>query len=355
MDSHSKRMSRRAFVGLLSASAALTVVACGSGLESADPERLEAGFETAASERAGGGPSAELAGGPPFQIEPTDMVSPIGIGQNDERKDIYVVTGDSKLFEFDKNGAFHYWTDGGDTTEEGMYSGPTDTTQDRSRQLWVVDSGNHRIERYNWYNGHPEGHMGEALIWDAPDITQLRASAKGEPFTINSKGELRGYLAQDGSEEPGLIEAPVEGGVWTGITVVPISGEIFGLLWVPDEGVTKLYQYLEFGFGVSHEQVGLEFRADFEGLDTPPGRFSVDRKEQYFVVVPETNQVRRYGIDGAFHLEWGGEGAGPGEFSGATGIQAGVIGIYVADTGNNRIQKFDAEGGFSVEWGGGGV
>lgn len=353
MKLRSKLLNRRGFIGLLSTSAVLAVAACGEG--KADADRLQAGYETAASERAGGGPSADLAGGPAFDTEPTPMVSPIGIGQNDERKDIYVVTGDNKLFEFDKNGAFHFWTDGGETTEEGKYSSPTDTTQDRSRQLWVVDSGNDRIERYNWYNGHPEGHMGEALKWSAPDIVQLRASAKGEPFTINSNGELRGYLAQDGSEEPGLIESPVEGGIWTGITVVPISGEIFGLLWVPDEGVAKLYQWLEFGFGVSHEEVGLEFRADFKGLDSAPGRFSVDRKDHYFVVMPETNQIKRYGIDGSFELEWGGEGAGPGEFNGATGIQAGVIGVYVADTGNNRVQKFDVEGAFVAEWGGEGT
>ena len=354
MVSHSNRMSRRAFVGLLSASATLAVAACGVGEKAADPDRLEAGFETAASERAGGGPSAELAGGPPFQVEPTDMVSPIGIGQNDERKDIYVVTGDNKLFEFDKDGALHFWTDGGETTEDGKFSGPTDTTQDRSRQLWVVDSGNSRIQKYGLYLGIPEGYLPKPTIWGAPGMVQLRASAEGQPFTINDVGEMRSYVALDGSGEK-LIESPVEGGIWTGITVVPISGEVFALLWVPDEGVAKLYEWLAGGFGRSRDETGLEFRADLEDLDTQPGRFSVDRKDQYFVVVPETNQIRRYGIDGAFHLEWGGEGAGPGEFNGATGIQAGVIGVYVADTGNNRIQKFDAEGAFSLEWGGRGV
>jgi DNA-binding beta-propeller fold protein YncE len=81
----------------------------------------------------------------------------------------------------------------------------------------------------------------------------------------------------------------------------------------------------------------------------------VDRKEQYFVVMPEENEIRRFGIDGALQTTWGGEGAGPGEFNGPTGIQAGVIGIYVADTGNNRIQRFDAEGAFVLEWGGEGL
>ena len=355
MNSHSKWMSRRAFVGLLSASAALAVAACGAGgQEAADPERLQTGFETAGSERAGGGPSAELAGGPPFQEVPTAMVAPIGIGQNDERKDVYVVTGDNKLFEFGQNGELHFWTDGGETTEEGKFSGPTDTTQDRSRQLWVVDSDNNRIQKFGLYLGRPEGFMPKPTIWAAPGMVQLRASAEGQPFTINNVGEMRTYVALDGSGEE-LIESPVEDGIWTGITVVPISGEVFALLWVPEEGVAKLYEWLAGGFGRSRDETGLDFRADFEGLDTQPGRFSVDRKDNYFVVIPETSQIRRYGIDGAFHLEWGGEGAGPGEFSGATGIQAGVAGVYVADTGNNRIQKFDAEGAFVVEWGGEGV
>ncbi len=78
MNSKSSRMSRRAFVGLLSASAALAVAACGVGETAADPDRLKAGIETAGSSRAGGGPSAELAGGPPFQEEPIPrIVNPV--------------------------------------------------------------------------------------------------------------------------------------------------------------------------------------------------------------------------------------------------------------------------------------
>lgn len=354
MKQKSSRMSRRAFVGLLSASATLAVAACGVGEGAADPDRLKGGIETAASERSGGGPSVELAGGPPFQLEPAPMVSPIGIGQNDERKDIYVVTADNKLYEFDKDGVFHFWTDGGATTEDGKFDAPTDTTQDRSRQLWVVDSGNNRIEKYGLYLGNPEGYLPKPTIWAAPGMVQLRASAEGQPFSINDQGEMRTYVALDGSGEE-LIESPDPGGIWTGITVVPISGEVFALLWVPDEGVAKLYEWLAGGFGRSRDDTGLEFRAEFEGLDTMPGRFSVDRKEQYFVVMPEENEIRRFGIDGALQTTWGGEGAGPGEFNGPTGIQAGVIGIYVADTGNNRIQRFDAEGAFVLEWGGEGL
>ena len=350
----SSRMSRRAFVVLLSASATLAIAACGVGEGAADPERLKGGIETAASERSGGGPSVELAGGPPFQLEPTPMVSPIGIGQNDERKDIYVVTGDNKLYEFDKNGVFHFWTDGATPTDDWAFDAPTDTTQDRSRQLWVVDSGNSRIQKYGLYLGNPEGYLPKPTIWTATGMRQLRASAEGQPFTINDIGEMRTYVALDGSGEE-LIESPEPGGIWTGITVVPISGEVFALLWLPDEGVAKIYEWLAGGFGRSRDDTGLEFRADLEGVDTMPGRFSVDRKEQYFVVMPDENEIRRFGIDGAFHLKWGGEGAGPGEFNGPTGIQAGVIGVYVADTGNNRIQRFDAEGAFVLEWGGEGL
>ena len=353
MSSQTSRMTRRAFVGLLSTSAALTVAACGVGEGAADPGRLKAGIETAASSRAGGGPSAELAGGPPSQEEPIPMVSPIGIGQNDERKDIYVTTADNKLFEFGKNGVFHFWTDGGTTTEDGKFDAPTDTTQDRSRQLWVADSGNNRIQKYGLYLGRPEGFMPKPVIWAAEGIVQLRASAEGQPFTLNSKGEMRTYVADGSGEE--LIESPEPGGIWTGITVVPISGEVFALLWLPDEGVAKLYEWLAGGFGRSRDETGLEFRADMEGLESEPGRFSVDRKDHFFVVMPDANEIRRFGIDGAFHNKWGGEGSGPGEFSGATGIQAGVEGVYVADTGNNRIQKFDIEGAFLLEWSGEGL
>ena len=53
-----------------------------------------------------------------------------------------------------------------------------------------------------------------------------------------------------------------------------------------------------------------------------------------------------------FEQEWGGTGAGPGEFNFPLGLAVDETGaLYVADLLNQRVQKFDAIGGFQLEWG----
>ncbi|HEX6510778.1 MAG TPA: flippase activity-associated protein Agl23, partial [Chloroflexota bacterium] len=50
--------------------------------------------------------------------------------------------------------------------------------------------------------------------------------------------------------------------------------------------------------------------------------------------------------------QFGSQGSGDGQLSGARGIAVATDGsIYVADQGNNRVEKFDANGKFMLKWG----
>lgn len=49
--------------------------------------------------------------------------------------------------------------------------------------------------------------------------------------------------------------------------------------------------------------------------------------------------------------KWGGQGAGPGKFTGAQGLAVDKAGnVYVADTDNFRVQMFSATGAFRKQW-----
>lgn len=49
--------------------------------------------------------------------------------------------------------------------------------------------------------------------------------------------------------------------------------------------------------------------------------------------------------------KWGGNGQGPGKFSGAHGLAVDKAGnVYVADTDNHRVQMFSATGAFRKQW-----
>ncbi len=85
------------------------------------------------------------------------MVGSVGIGQNDERQDLYVVTSDNKLFEFTKGGVLNYRCDGGDevTDRQHPFKAPADITMDLTRVLWVLDAGNAQVQKFSTYIGSP--------------------------------------------------------------------------------------------------------------------------------------------------------------------------------------------------------
>jgi DNA-binding beta-propeller fold protein YncE len=68
-------------------------------------------------------------------------------------------------------------------------------------------------------------------------------------------------------------------------------------------------------------------------------------------------RVVKYSRDGAYLLEWGKRGKGPGEFGLPHNVVTDREGrVYVTDRDNQRIQVFDSKGTFLTQWvGTGGV
>jgi DNA-binding beta-propeller fold protein YncE len=82
-----------------------------------------------------------------------------------------------------------------------------------------------------------------------------------------------------------------------------------------------------------------------------PRSIAVDRDGTLLVVDTGTHRVRRYTPDGQFVGQIGRRGKEPGDFEEPTGIAVGPDGsIYVADAGNARIQKFDSAFRFVASW-----
>lgn len=303
-----------------------------------------------------GGLQAPPHFGPKWEDSPTDMVGPVGIGQDDWSNDIYVVTSDSKLFSFTKDGLLNYWSNGGDkvTGCQHPFNSPADVASDGRRLLWVLDTGNIQTQVFPTFASRRFGHMNFPETWHDPDLavaSQLGAISD-LAYIITAGGRLMFFTLPhpDFGADKGVIDSPETGGLWRGIAAVPESEKLFGLLWVPHRKIAKLIQihrpdWLEYE---------LEHKANFEDLDDP-GPMSVNHKEQFFVLNQGTGVIHRYEREGWRSGTFGGSGSGPGEFSDASDLQAGVEGVYVADTGNNRIQRFDENGRFIAEWGGAGT
>jgi len=82
-----------------------------------------------------------------------------------------------------------------------------------------------------------------------------------------------------------------------------------------------------------------------------PRGIAIDQQGNILVADTGTNRIRRYTPDGAHLGDFGRRGKEAGEFEEPTGIAVGPDGsIFVAEAGNARIQKFDASGKYIAAW-----
>jgi len=198
------------------------------------------------------GPAADLEGrltiGGPGS-EAGQFRSPVGIAL-DAQGNLYVAdSGNARVQKFDAAGRF-LETVGVPGTEPGQFNQPAGAAVDAQGNLYVVDTWNHRVQKFG------------------PDLA---------------------FMATWGRPTNDLIN--------------PGPDQMWG-----------------------------------------PRAIAVDAQGNVWVVDTGTHRVRKFAPDGTPLGAFGGRGRQPGRFQEPVGIAIGADGsIFIADAGNARIQKFDAE------------
>ena len=159
--------------------------------------------------------------------------------------------------------------------------------------LWVLDSGNDRVERFN----------GEAH-----------------------------YVSQFGSEGSGSGQF-----AWPTALAVDAHGD----LWVVDSGNNRVEEFNEEGTFL--KAIGSE--------GSGPGQFrwpiaiAIDSHGDLWVLDYENGRVEEFNEGGEYVRQFGSEGSGDGQFKSAEGIAVDSHDhVWVADGGNARVEEFDDEG-----------
>ena len=196
---------------------------------------------------------------------------------------------------------------------------PEDITLDHSGNIYVLDTGNYRIQKFDregrllliWGRKGPKAGQFSwpTEIWAANDRLFVADSRNNRLQVFDARGALVGQIGSYGSG-PGQFADPV------GITVTAA-----GILYVVDRG---------------------------------------------------NGRIQKLNRDGSVLAEWGSNGTGPGQFNFPRDIVVDAIGrVYVTDTGrpnrtvsveptdwqvagpnsNHRIQVFDSDGRFLNQWG----
>jgi RHS repeat-associated protein len=223
--------------------------------------------------------------------------SGIAVGPNGR---IWVVdTGNCRIQHFNAEGVFQAKF-GSCGTKKSEFAAPTAITVDSSGHVWVADTGNSRLQEFNEVGGY-----------------------------INQFGKL--------GTSTGQFNNP------SGIAVGPN-----GHIWVADTGNNRVQQFDAEG----------KFISQFGTTGTGNGQFkkpygiAVSSEERIWVVDKENSRVQQFNAEGKYLSQVGSSGSGAGQFSNPSGVAVGSSGhIWVVDTGNKRVEEFNKAGEYVTKFG----
>jgi DNA-binding beta-propeller fold protein YncE len=219
-------------------------------------------------------------------------------------------------------GQFHL----GDPRDMGIGSGAV--AFDAAGNIYVVDTGNHRIQKFG-----PDRAFITAWGSEGSGDGQFR-----RPVDLAVDGRGRVYVSDTGW---GTIQVFDDDGTWlatwSGLgTPAGLAVDGDGNLWVAEggSGVVK--------FSAEGERL-----ATWNDYGTGEGQFldsvsvAVDAQGRVFVADLSADRVQVFSPDGAFLGAWGESGTEAGQFRGPRGLVLdGKGAVYVTEFSGKRVQKF---------------
>ena len=262
---------------------------------------------------------------------------------------------------------------GGPGTDEGKFNEPRDIAVDQEGNVYVADTGNRRIQKFDsqgefllaWSGGEANfveplavvvTSQGQILVLDSEPGWIYRFTADGEPLGrfggpeaqffhprgMAIDGQDNIYIADTGGcrivkydtngnkltqfgekgSAPGQLLEP------TDVAITP-----WGDLYVADTSNRRIQRWDN--FGRYQAEWAIPVASPYNGPHLAPAADG-----SLFVTTPEEHQVRRYSPEGELLGQWG----GPEHFRIPVGLTLDEDGnLYVADTLNHRIQQFSKD------------
>ena len=259
---------------------------------------------------------------------------------------VYVLDGGNhRIQKFTSSGAFiTKW--GSEGSEDGEFDNPEGIEVDGEGNVYVADYFNDRIQKFTssgefitkWGSyGKGDGefaHPNAITVDGAGNVYVADASSRIQKFT--SSGEFITKWGSSGSGD-GEFDPPI------GITV-----DGTGNVYVADLNNYRIQKFTSSGAFIAK----WGSRGNGDGEFYGPEDIAIDDAGNVYVVDQPNDRVQKFTSSGEFVNKWGSLGTGDEEFNTPVGIAVGGEGdLYVVDRGNHRIQKFSSSGTFMTKWG----
>ena len=220
--------------------------------------------------------------------------------------DIFVVDpGNNRIQKFDSDGNFLLTWGSAGSHQLGEFNNPWGVAADRAGHVYVTDSWNNRIQAF---------------------------TRQGLP--LMSWGEL-------GNVEDGRHFSSPEGIAWSD-----------GHLYVVDSGNSRIIKLIVRANGQIYGLAKVwGSPGSGSGQFNSPAGVAIDDAGNIYVADQYNNRIQKFDGDGNFLLAWGSRGQANGQFAEPMALATHGDYIYVADNQNNQVQKFNTSGFFLGSWG----
>jgi YD repeat-containing protein len=216
-------------------------------------------------------------------------------------------------------------------SEDGQLNQPTGVEIDGEGNLWVVDRGNHRLQRFS-----PEGQF--LSKFGEFGFGEGKLAAPGQ-VAIDAAGDLwiTDYFRLQRFSPNGEFVGVVGAGQLSQPTGIDIGPE--GAVWVASSGNDKVFAFDDEGELVT--QLGSSGAG--EGQFEQPIDIALGPQGNLWVADAQLDRVQLLDQDGDYIAQFGETGAGEEQLNLAnpSGIAVDAGGnLWIADRGNDRIQQW---------------
>jgi sugar lactone lactonase YvrE len=249
---------------------------------------------------------------------------------------VYVAdTNNHRIQKFDTNGAFiTKW--GGYGSADGRLCGPIGIAVDSSGNVYVADSCNHRVQKFSAtgafltkWGGEGNGEGQFKYAWG------IAADRFGNIYVVDRDNDRIQKFTADGVFLTSWGGPGSGNGQFDYPTAVAVDNA--GQVYVADVHNYRIQSFTSTGVAVNKWGSA----GDGDGQFISPYGIAVDGSGSIIVTDMGNDRVQKFAPNGAFIGKWGNPGTGDGEFDGPDGIAVDASGnVFVVEWYNQRVQKF---------------